>query len=73
MATRSTNAETEARCEEAADLLAEGHPGRWVVKHLATKYNVSPQSARAYVRKGEQPAPIVTGKHLHQPILLLLL
>lgn len=56
MATRSTNAETEARCEEAADLLAEGHPGRWVVKHLATKYDVSPQAARAYVRKGEQLA-----------------
>ncbi len=56
MATRSTQEETENRCEEAADLLSEGHPGRWVVKHLATKYGVSPQAARAYVRKGEQLA-----------------
>jgi hypothetical protein len=56
MATRSTQEETENRCEEAADLLSEGHPGRWVVKHLATKYSVSPQAARAYVRKGEQLA-----------------
>lgn len=51
--TRTTKEEFDARCEEAADLLAEGHPGRAVVKQLATKYGVSPQAARGYVREGE--------------------
>ena len=54
--TRTTKEEFDNRCEEAADLLAEGHPGRSVVKKLATKYNVSPQAARKYVRTGEQIA-----------------
>lgn len=50
---RSTKQEFQDRCEEAADLLAEGHPGRIVVKKLAEKYDVSRQQARTYVREGE--------------------
>lgn len=56
MATRSTKEEFSTRCEEAADLLSEGHPGRWVVKHLAAKYDVTPRQARTYVKEGEQLA-----------------
>lgn len=50
---RSTKQEFQDRCEEAADLLAEGHPGRIVVKKLAEKYDVTRQQARTYVRNGE--------------------
>ena len=52
--TRSTNEQFEARVEEAANLLSEGWPGRRIVKELADKYEVSPQSARSYVRKGRE-------------------
>ena len=51
---RSTQEEFQIRCEDAADLLAEGYPGRGVVKLLSTKYNVTPQQARAYVREGRK-------------------
>jgi hypothetical protein len=54
--TRATKEELQARIEEAADLLAEGYPGRVVVKRLAEKYSVTPQAARAYVREGLQLA-----------------
>jgi hypothetical protein len=50
---RSTKQEFQDRCEEAADLLAEGHPGRIVVKKLAEKYDVSRRQARTYVKEGE--------------------
>ncbi len=53
---RSTKEEFDARCEEAADLLAEGYPGRVVVRKLAEKFKVSPQQARTYVRHGESLA-----------------
>ena len=52
--TRSTNEQFEARVEEAANLLSEGWPGRRIVKELAEKYEVSPQAARGYVRKGRE-------------------
>jgi hypothetical protein len=53
---RTTKEEFDNRCEEAADLLAEGHPGRAVVKKLSERYGVTPQAARAYVRRGEELA-----------------
>ena len=53
---RSTKEEYEQRCEEAADLLAEGFPGRVVVNRLAEKFAVTPQQARTYVREGERLA-----------------
>lgn len=53
---RCTKEEYEQRCEEAADLLAEGYPGRVVVKKLSEKFNVTPQQARTYVREGEKLA-----------------
>ena len=52
--TRSNIDEFQARVEEAANLLSEGWPGRRIVKELAEKYAVSPQSARSYVRKGRE-------------------
>jgi len=52
--TRSNIDEFQARVEEAANLLSEGWPGRRIVKELAEKYEVSPQSARSYVRKGRE-------------------
>ena len=52
--TRSTNEQLEARVEEAANLLSEGWPGRRIVKELADKYDVSPQAARTYVRRGRE-------------------
>lgn len=52
--TRSNNDEFEDRVEEAANLLSEGWPGRRIVKALADKYEVSPQSARSYVRNGRE-------------------
>lgn len=54
--TRTTKEEFDNRCEEAADLLAEGHPGRVVVKKLSERYGVTPQAARTYVRRGEELA-----------------
>ena len=51
---RSTKAEYSSRCEEAADLLAAGHPGRSVVKKLTIKYSVSSRQAREYVRDGQR-------------------
>ena len=51
--TRSTAAIFDSRCEHAADLLAEGWNGRAVVQQLARTYDVSSQSARAYVREGQ--------------------
>ncbi len=53
---RSTKAEYEERCEEAADLLAEGWPGRVVVKKLAEKFQVTARQARSYVKEGERLA-----------------
>ena len=52
--TRSPDVEVDARVEEAADLLSEGWPSRYVVKTLADKYDVSPQQARTYVRRGRE-------------------
>lgn len=52
--TRSNNDEFQDRVEEAANLLSEGWPGRRIVKALADKYEVSPQSARSYVRNGRE-------------------
>lgn len=51
---RSTQEELDDRHEAAADLLAEGWPGRAVVKQLSAKYNVTPQTARSYVREGRK-------------------
>jgi hypothetical protein len=53
---RSTKEEYAQRCEDAADLLAEGYPGRVVVKKLTEKFDVTPQQARSYVREGEKLA-----------------
>jgi hypothetical protein len=53
---RATKEELQTRYEEAADLLAEGFPGRVVVKKLSEKFSVTPQQARAYVREGEKLA-----------------
>ena len=52
--TRSNIDEFQARVEEAANLLSEGWSGRRIVKELAEKYEVSPQAARGYVRKGRE-------------------
>lgn len=53
---RSTKEEFDARCEEAADLLAEGYPGRVVVRKLTSKFKVSSRQARNYVREGAKLA-----------------
>lgn len=53
---RSTKEEYSQRCEDAADLLAEGWPGRAVVKKLVEKYGISPRQARNYVKEGESLA-----------------
>ena len=60
---RCTKEEFENRCEEAADLLAEGWPGRVVVRKLVTKYNVSSRQARTYVAQGEQLAKAAVPVH----------
>lgn len=52
--TRGPASAKQERTEEAANLLSEGWPGRRIVKELADKYNVSPQTAREYVRDGRQ-------------------
>jgi hypothetical protein len=54
LTSRSTQEELDDRHEAAADLLAEGWPGRSVVKQLSTKYKVTPQTARSYVREGRK-------------------
>lgn len=53
---RCTKEEYEQRCEEAADLLAEGYPGRVVVRKLAAKFKVTARQARTYVHDGERIA-----------------
>ena len=50
--TRSNIDEFQARVEEAANLLSEGWPGRRIVKELAEKYEVSPQSAPSLCPQG---------------------
>ena len=54
MTKRSTNEEKLIRIERAADLLAEGNQPKFVVKMLASEYNVSLQMARDYVREGKE-------------------
>jgi hypothetical protein len=49
---RSTQRELRERHEQACDMLSEGWPAHYIVKKLASLYNVSPQQAREYVRKG---------------------
>ena len=55
--TRSTNEEKEQRINYAADELAKGKRAMDISKKLASKYNVSIQQARDYVR---QAKPILT-------------
>ena len=55
--TRSTNEEKEQRINYAADELAKGKRAMEISKKLASKYNVSIQQARDYVR---QAKPILT-------------
>ena len=54
---RSTNEEKEQRINYAADELAKGKRAMDLSKKLASKYNVSIQQARDYVR---QAKPILT-------------
>ena len=54
---RSTNEEKEQRINYAADVLAKGKRAMDISKKLASKYNVSIQQARDYVR---QAKPILT-------------
>jgi len=54
---RSTNEEKEQRINYAADELAKGKRAMDISKKLASKYNVSIQQARDYVR---QAKPILT-------------
>ena len=55
--TRSTNEEKDQRINYAADELAKGKRAMDISKKLASKYNVSIQQARDYVR---QAKPILT-------------
>tara|TARA_B100000886_G_scaffold339368_1_gene304635 strand:+ start:1180 stop:1653 length:474 start_codon:yes stop_codon:yes gene_type:complete len=55
--TRSTTEEKEQRINYAADELAKGKRAMDISKKLASKYNVSIQQARDYVR---QAKPILT-------------
>ena len=55
--TRSNNEEMEQRINYAADELAKGKRAMDISKKLASKYNVSIQQARDYVR---QAKPILT-------------
>ena len=57
MTTRSTNEEKDQRINYAADELAKGKRAMDISKKLASKYNVSIQQARDYVR---QAKPILT-------------
>ena len=54
---RSTNEQIQERVNFAADELAKGKRAMDISKKLASKYNVSIQQARDYVR---QPKPILT-------------
>ena len=54
---RSTNEEKEQRINEAADELAKGKRAMDISKKLSTKYNISIQQARDYVR---QAKPVLT-------------
>ena len=54
MTHRSTKEELLDRCEQAANLLAEGWPGHAVVEQLSKRFNVSQQQARNYVREGRK-------------------
>ena len=51
---RSTNEEKEQRINEAADELAKGKRAMDISKKLASKYSVSIQQARDYVREGRK-------------------
>ena len=51
---RSTNEEKEQRINYAADELAKGKRAMDISKKLASKYNVSIQQARDYVREGRK-------------------
>ena len=55
--TRSTNEEKEQRINYAADELAKGKRAMDISKKLSTKYNISIQQARDYVR---QAKPVLT-------------
>ena len=57
MTQRSTNEELDIRINEAADQLAKGKRAMDISKKLASKYNVSIQQARDYVR---QAKPVLT-------------
>ena len=54
---RSTNEEKDLRINEAADQLAKGKRAMDISKKLASKYSVSIQQARDYVR---QAKPVLT-------------
>ena len=54
---RSTNEEKEQRINYAADELAKGNRAMDISKKLSTKYNISIQQARDYVR---QAKPVLT-------------
>ena len=54
---RSTNEQIQERVNFAADELAKGKRAMDIIKKLASKYNVSIQQARDYVR---QAKPILT-------------
>ena len=54
---RSTNEEKEQRINYAADELAKGKRAMDISKKLASKYNISIQQARDYVR---QAKPVLT-------------
>ena len=57
MTQRSTNEEKDLRINEAADQLAKGKRAMDISKKLASKYNVSIQQARDYVRSAK---PVLT-------------
>ena len=57
MTQRSTNEELDIRINEAADQLAKGKRAMDISKKLASKYNVSIQQARDYVRSAK---PVLT-------------
>ena len=51
---RSTYEEKEQRINYAADQLAKGERSMVIVKKLAKRYNVSPQTSREYVREARK-------------------
>ena len=52
MTDRATDAERDARCEQAAALLAAGHNGAAVASMVAADHGISRRQARDYVRAG---------------------